>query len=677
MSFAMRRAREQAGRLSLLALIALLVVGGIGGIDAVSDRLLTAGAAQMLTDAEPDARTIRIVATEAPGTSASGAQDAAVREAVAAAFAGVDVSVTRESEPSRPGSTSAPTVTWEVSPELTDLADIQLLQRALTKLDALPDAVDPGKDHRTRVLGALGETLQRQAAAVTATQGLLVAPQLVIGLLCAIVLGASLAALVAARAEELALLRARGASAAGLAVWASAEATAFAAIGVLAALVALAATTGVTAVALLAAASALVLVALGSGLLMLRTVGGADTVRPEARRNDAMSRPLTALMVPAVVAVGLATLSTWQLFATGSVVRADGAADPLAAAAPALVLVAACALVPIAAGPLATLTERMLRNTRGLSPILPLRQIARRAGNVAISMVCVALAAAALAVAVAAPVLEHAAEQRTLAAKLGGDVRVIAAEELPVHAIEVESWAGVTGAEEVLRAPLEIGADTAVLVAQNDSDADAQGASGGVPATITRSLANRLHLEAGQGAVFSARIQTVARPVTFEVTRIVDTIAGIGAGRGVAVSDAALEAAGVDRPANELWVTSDSPVETATQLRAEAGDEARVLTAAQVSAAPVTSVAPALLTVGALVSVVLGVIGFFATNSSANRARRDEPFVLRALGLRPLQQRALRIGETVGIATYAAVGGAALGTIVAVVVLPVVLGAGS
>src|SRR5690606_36167118 len=102
---------------------------------------------------------------------------------------------------------------------------------AILKVEKIPDIVDPQRQQSTRVVGALGDTLQRQSAATAATQGLLIVPQLIIALLGALVIGIVLTMLAIARDEELALLSARGASMRALAAGAAVEAACFAGIG--------------------------------------------------------------------------------------------------------------------------------------------------------------------------------------------------------------------------------------------------------------------------------------------------------------------------------------------------------------------------------------------------------------------------------------------------------------
>ncbi|UNK72222.1 hypothetical protein [Microbacterium sp. H1-D42] len=783
MTFAARRAADHVGRLSLLALVVTLVVVGIGGIDAFADRMLTTGASRILTDAEPSARTARVVAVEAPDAAA---QDTAVRDAIDTSFSGTDVTVSRQAEvetglrlqadqplsirllddarvptlaaltdgewPHSPnqialpdaaaerlsldiGDTvtlerdgtvltlvgiwaaddpidpawhgdpsvisgenkgaigpavvaegalqnlpSTPTITWEIAPVVTQLADIPALQNALTTLRGLRDAVDPQRQRNIRILGELGDTLQRQSAAVTATQGLLVAPQVIIGLLGALVLGIVLATLTMARGEELALLRARGASGRRLAGGAAVEAVIFTAAGGLLALAILALVVEITTAALLTAAGAIAFAAAAAVTLTVRRAVRADIVRSEDLRSDAGVRTLPTLLVPAGIAVGLAALSTWQLFATGTVVREDGTSEPLAAAAPALLLVAACALVPVVAGPLAALFDRLLRRARGIAPILPLRQISRRMGSVAIAILALALASSSVALAIAAPAAADSAEQHTRTALLGGDVRMVAGDGLDTTGAVAATWDGVSEADEMLRTPLKVASDAVVLVAGPADvlplpDAAPEDSGRAVRAVVTQSFADRFGAE--EGTVFSTSVRSVAAPVAFEVAGIVGTLPGVGDGFGVATSPEALHAAGVDLAANELWLRTSTPEATAAQLRADATHPVSILTAAQVSAAPVTSTAPVLLSAGALVAAALGVIGFFAALSAAARARRNEPLVLRALGMRPSRQRTLRAGETVGVAIYAVLAGAALGVAVALAVLPIILAVGS
>lgn len=786
MTFAARLAGRHAGRLSLLAFVVLLVVAGLGGVDAVGDRMLTAGVARMLADAEPGAHSVRVLAAQADDVDA---QDVQIRDAVASAFTGSEVDVARStaddlavitpsdeqitlrvldderigdladlstgSWPHAPGEfalseaaarrlriaigdtltlargatddtgltlvglwsprdpldtawlgdpsvvsgasdeafgpavvandslgaiSTSPTVTWQITPDGIDLAGIPRLHRALTTLDALPDDVDPKRQHNTRVRGDLGETLQRQASAVAATRGLLTAPLLLMALLGALVIGTVLTTLVAARREQTVLLRSRGASVRRMAGSAAAEAGVTAAAGALVGLALLATLVTVTSAAWLTAGAAVVLASGASGILTTRVATGADVVRAEDLRSDAGARTVRTLLPPALLVIAVATLATWQLLAIGGVTGPSGAADPLATMAPALLLIAVGMLAAVAAGPIASLGERVLRRTAGIAPILPLRQLARRMGSTAVAILCLTLAASSAALALAAPSAARAAEQQTLRAQLGGDVRLIARDGLDLTDDDAASLPGVTRADEVLRTSMTIGSDTALLVAALPEalaldEAPASGTDGTVSACITGALADRLG--ATTGTRFTARIRSVARPATFEVACVVEALPGVGAGLGVATDPLALSDAGAEVPANELWVRSDTPHRTAAQLRERATAPVRILTAAQVSAAPVTSTAPTLLMAGALVTAVLGLIGFFAAASAAARARRSEQIVLRALGLPTRRQRALRIGEHIGVAAYSVITGAVLGAAVAALVLPTVLGVAS
>lgn len=783
MTFAVRRAGEHIGRLSLLALVAALVVGGIGAIDALSERLLAAGSSRILADAEPAARTLRVVALQAADGAA---QDAEVRAAIEATFLGTDITVARQSDleaavtmasgdaldlrllddarvpeigritegewphtpdqiamlsaaaarydlgvgdavtlsrgggsltivglwtaddPQHPawhGDTAVASgesdgvigpaivaddalarlpgtarITWEIEPDRVGLDEIPKLQRASAALSGLPEEVDPQRTQNTRILGSLGDPLQRASAAVVATRGLLVAPLLIIALLGVLVLSLVLSTLTLARGDELRLVRARGASSRRLALAAATEAAASVAVGALIALVSLAVTVGISAIALLTAVGALVLAAVAAVLFTVRGAGGADTVRPESVRGDATARTLRTALVPVGSIVGLAALSASQLFTNGAVIHPDGAPDPLAAAAPALLIVAACALAPLSGGLLAGVAERLLRRTRGAAPILPLRQIARRMGSIAVAILCLALAAASSALAAAAPTAADSAEHRAQVALLGGDIRMISEDGVHDVAAAAAKWSEVMATAELIRTPVTVGSDSAVLVAGPPAalgleDRLASESAGKITAGVTRSLAD--HLGAEEGTVFTARIRSVARPVSIEIGRIVDALPGVGSGFGIAADPQELHAAGADLRPNELWLRSNTPVDTAAQLRTAATHPARILTAAQVSAAPVVSIAPALLTAGALACAALGMIGFLAAMSATARARRGESLVLRALGLRPARQRALRIGETLGVAFYAVIIGTVLGFVVAAAVLPVVLGAGT
>jgi|GEM_PF-3095404 len=779
MRFAVARAGQHAGRLSLLAVLVALIVVGVGGVETFAERMLQTGVSSIFDDAEPRARTAVVIAD---ATAGGETLDGSVRDAIESTFSGTDVVVSRrvssvldlgsttngplsigllddprvpaltilsagswptsagqialpdaaaerlhlrigsavgttdggpdltlvgiwaaddpldpawQGDPSvvsgendgvigpamvAPGSSSTPAdtqmISWEVAPVRVEISDIPALQLALTNLQGLPDAVDPGHEYGIRVQGALGDTLQRQATAISATRGLLLAPLLIIVLLGAVVLGIIVTTLSVTRSEELALLRARGASAVRLSFAAAAEAFVFAAAGAVLALVILLATVGVIGPALPVAAGSAVIPAVIAAVLTLRRVGGADIPRPDAQRGDA-AVALPLVLLPAAVAVGLGALSAWQLFATRTVVRADGAPEPLAAVAPALMLIAACALVPVAAAPLAAVVAGLVRRTSGISPPLPLRQISRRMGGTAVAILCLALAAGCLALARAAPAAADAAQQRTVMAVLGGDVRMISDGGLDVHAAAAVRWDGVTDAAEILNTPIVVGADSAALVAGparaiGIDRPSGSGTGAALRATVTRTLAERL--AADEGTVFTAQIRSVARPVSIEVTRIVEQLPGVGEGWGIGVDISRLASVGVDLTANELWLRSDDPAATAAQLRAHTTHPVRILTAAQIGAAPVTAVAPAALTAGAGAAAVLGALGFAAASSASSRARRSETLVLRALGLSDARQRAMRIGEVITVAAYALLVGALVGVVIAEAVLPIVLG---
>ncbi|MEV7631027.1 hypothetical protein AB0N64_01320 [Microbacterium sp. NPDC089318] len=790
MTSAVRRAGEQVSRLSLLALIVALVVAGVGGIATTADRMLTAGAEEIMRHAEPAARSVRVVATESDDPAV---QDEKVRDAIVAAFDTTPVVIARQSTlevplaaprgeatrirlladdritelatltegewPQHPGQIAladaaaerlgvglgdrlriatsggepvppardhpaleivgtwraddpagavwhgdpsvtsgesdgvvgpavvaadslaaqadSPTVNWQITPVRTDLASLPGLQRGVSRLDAIPETIDPQRTESTRVAGDLAQTLERQSAAVAATRGLLIAPQLIIVLLGALVLGMVFSSLSTARVDELGLLRARGASARRLALAAAGEAAVFASAGAVAAIGALVVLVGVTAEALIIAAGTVVSAGWLAALFAVRSAVRADAARSAGQRDDAGLRSLTTLLLPAGIAVVLGALAGWQLFATRTMVRPDGTTDAVAAVAPTLLLISACVLVPLAAGPLAALGDRVLRGTRGISPILPLRQLARRMSTVAVAILCLSLAAAAAVLAGMTPAATEAAEQRTVGAMLGADVRLISDDRLTTTAADVSGWDAVGTASEILHTPLTVGSDTATLIAGPASavgmpETLPEGRADTLPAQITTSLADRLG--ADQGTVFTARIRSINQPISIEVAGVVDSLPGVGTGFGVATDPAALDKRGLDRPANELWLTSDDPQQSAERLRAQAVHPVRILTAAQVSAAPITSVAPAMLSAGALVAALLGAIGFIAASSATARSRRDEQLVMRALGLAPRAQRLMRTGESVGIALYAIVAGAALGAAVAAAALPIVLG---
>jgi len=784
MTFAVRRARQQTARLLLVLLAAGLVVLGVGGIDALSGRLVDDGVRRVAEDAESGTRVATVTALS---TGDPAAQDRAVRAAIAKAFAGAPVSVSRMAVsqislgnpdavqaiggdgiadrgelvdgawPNRTGEAAVlmaaaerrgwrigdrirlgadasgggvevtvvgtwrakdpaapawagdpavasgdsdgaagpvlitdgdmarlwttPTVTWTIAPAALAADSLDAYRGGLARLPQLPGQVDADSRSSTAVGGALGELLDRQTRAVGVARGMMAVPTAIIVALGVIAIAVILTSVAGARRQELRLVRARGAAATGIATGAAGEAAAATGAGaVLALLVML--PLAIPGLSTLVAAALTVLIAAGAAAFTAARASAPAT----AVRSDAGRGIVTALLVPTLMVAALAAFALWQLFAQGGVISEGGGADPVASAAGAAALLALGLLVPMLAVLVAAVAERAARRGRGIMPVLPLRQIARRAGSVAVAILCLALAAGSATMALGAAPLAAAADRSEVRAALGLDVRVSVAAQgaVPLTATEAAALPTVTGAAEVLSRDAEVGSDTVAFLAADPSaaaipatDASALMRESGdaLPVAISTALAQRLG--AVPGSPFSITLRPEGMRLPARVAVILPTIAGIGSDPGILADRAAVAARAEGVPANELWLATSDPSAVAAEVRARVSAPLRILTPAAVSTAPITGTTTILLATGSAAAALLGLLGFLAAVAADRSRRSEERTALRALGLSAGRQRSARVGEVTGVAIFGLLGGAAAGLVVVAVVLPVMWGSGS
>lgn len=574
------------------------------------------------------------------------------------------------------GLESSPTVTWTIRPVDVGEQDLEGLRRGIARLAALPQEVDPQNQRSTRIEGGLAETVDRASTAIAGARGLLIVPLLLIGVLGMIATGVVLVALAHARSEDLFLLRSRGASAAGIAGHAAAETAIATGAGAAAGLLVLA----------LAGASgwsgtiaALTIVA---GAAVVAAVTALAAARRGDRRDDAGKSSTLLLVTPWALTAAAAALALWQLFAAGSFRAEGGGADPLASAAPALLLLAAGLLVPLTAGPLAALAERVARRGRGLVPVLPLRQVARRAGSITAAALCLSLGAGAAALAASAPAHSAEAERRTLSAALGADVRVVlggtgfvGADQYRPDAGAVATLPGVTAVTEVRHQTMALGGGDADFVAADPDflplPAAARGPADGdaVPAVITSALAARLG--AVPGDTFSGLLRRASQRFEIRVVAVATEIPGIGTAPGVAADRAAIAGdAGTEFRPDELWLRTGDPETVADELRSVLATSARILTPSTASVAPLVHGTVLLLTAGAAVAAVIAVLGAGAAIAQSGRRRDGDRRILRALGMTDAAARAARAVETASVVLFSVLGGVLAGVAVGAVVLP-------
>lgn len=784
MTLAVRRARQQTARLLLVLLAAGLVVLGVGGTEALSVRLVGDGVHRVAERAEPTSRAANVTALRAEDPDA---QDRAVRAAIAKAFAGAPVDVSRiaVSEisvgnpdavqaingkdvpgrgeladgawPRRSGEAAVlaaaaekrgwrigdviplgadaaggvvevtvvgtwtakdpadpawagdpavasgdsdgaagpvlitaddmarlwttPTVTWIIQPTALAVDRLDGYRAGLARLAQLPAEVDADNRSNTAVGGALGDLLDREIRAVAVARGMMAAPTAIVVALGAIAIAVILTALAGARREELRLVRARGAAASGISAAAAGEAAAATGVGAALALCVLL-PAGAPGVPTIVAGALTVLIAAGVAAFTAVRASAPTT----AARSDAGRGIVLALLLPALIVAALAGFALWQLFAQGGVVAEDGAADPVASAAGAASLLALGLFVPVLAVLVAAIAERAARRGRGIMPVLPLRQIARRAGIAAVAILCLALAAGSATMAIGAGPLAEAVDRSAVRAALGQDVRasVGAQQAVPLTAAEAEALPTVTRAAEVLSRDADVGADTVAFVAVDPSAAAIPASARGVltartgadlPVAITAALAQRLG--AVQGTRFAITLRPEGTRLQAEVAAILPTIAGIGSGPGILADRTTATTMAEGVPANELWLATSDPSSVAATIRARSNTPVRILTPAAVSVAPITGTSAILLATGSAAAALLGLLGFLSAVAADRSRRTEERITLRALGLSAVRQRSARFGEVAGIAVFGVLGGVAAGLAVVTVVLPMMWGSGS
>lgn len=374
---------------------------------------------------------------------------------------------------------------WTVvpGPEALGVAALPAMADSLARLDTELRRMGGGNDSAS-LTGTLADTVARATRVAAVATGVLGLPLVLVTVAGAIVLTLIARAIASGRGGEFVLLRARGASSRALAGAASREAAGFASIGAAAGAGAavLVLRFGLPAVGATAEATPLAL-ALGIAAAVAVLAVAAVTVvtvvelrAPVTGRAEAGRAAVIASLGPLALAAVAAGFAYAQFSSLGSpvLVRADGVVrtDPLALTAPVLVLVAAALAAPAIAGPIVAVAERFARAARGILPVLPLRQLARRARSVAAGVLVVALAAGAVVVVAAFHVGTGDARAATERAATGADLRLILplgssveADRPGASAGRLEGVAGVDDAFAVLGTTASVGADAVPLIA--------------------------------------------------------------------------------------------------------------------------------------------------------------------------------------------------------------------
>ncbi|MGW9631917.1 hypothetical protein ACWGST_14555 [Agromyces sp. NPDC055520] len=336
-------------------------------------------------------------------------------------------------------------------------------------------------------LGGLDGTLTRLLAGLSAVRAIAPLPLLLLAFTGFAAITRLAALLGAARRGETVLLRARGASAGRLARDTAIE---VAVVGVPAAIIGAAGAEavlmairpgdgrdwGTAAVAASAVFVATLLVVAGRAWL--------DARRPVVRGSgDEVGRVARGLgAAGGVLLIVLAAVSFWQFRLYGSplVTSASGSleVDPVAVLAPMLALLALALAALWLIPPVDALLERLAAARPGLVPVLPMRQLSRRASLYAAASLVTTLAVAGLTLSAAFSGAWQGIDRTAAALTTGGEVRVAYAGRDVVQGPDplalddpLAGVEGVTAQAPVVNGEVRIGSERATLVAVPVGDA--------------------------------------------------------------------------------------------------------------------------------------------------------------------------------------------------------------
>ncbi|MGO4691974.1 FtsX-like permease family protein [Glaciibacter sp. 2TAF33] len=399
----------------------------------------------------------------------------------------------------------APTAYWTVAPDAASIQPEQLpgLSEALDRLEErVRDDTTLAGDSAS-VSGNLNVTISRMRNGLGAAQGVAAVPVLLVMLIAVITLIQLARLLASVRQTEFTLLRARGASVGRLTAVHAAEAAVVAlpAAGAGASTaVLLFRTAGFDNAGAASSASALATPApwlIAAAVCVVSVVvAAASTWRSAARaflhvRDADSGRATTAATVGAgVLIAGAAALSLWQFRLYGSPLAtgADGSThiDPVAALAPALCLLTLALLVLLLFGPLLRLVQAAAARTRGISFVLPTRQVVRRIPVFAVAVLLVTLSSGGTTLAAAYAARWAALDSTAASIRNGSDVRVrqetprtVGAPESLITATRYASLDHVEAAIPALSSPVSIATDEVTLTALSTANLPAVVRPGG------------------------------------------------------------------------------------------------------------------------------------------------------------------------------------------------------
>ncbi len=294
------------------------------------------------------------------------------------------------------------------------------------------------------------------------------APLLVVVLLGATAVTQLARLLTTSRLPETGFAHARGLSARQAAALAVGEAVAVTVVGVGAgtaiAAVAAATTVALAGTAVAATGVGLVAAVIGAQALVLVACLVVAAVRPAdgGARTGRVARAAGVIVV--VLVLLAAAFALWQL---RSAPAGAQSADLIVAIAPPVVLLAAALLVLAVFAPLSRVVAALAARRRGLSPVLPARQVARRLPVTGVTVLLVGFAAGLVSVTAAYTATWPRLVATSAAVQNGADLRIDLGDD-PLSAGLVSEVAGLDGidaAAPVLETPMTAGSTALEMVA--------------------------------------------------------------------------------------------------------------------------------------------------------------------------------------------------------------------
>ena len=447
-------------------------------------------------------------------------------------------------------------------------------------------------------------------------------------------------------------------------------------------------------------AAAAVVVAVAVAVLVATVAPIARSTGPDRREGDpATGRPGGRRLVLETLVVALAIGGAWLLRQRGIATTAAGVQgrpagfDPLIAAVPALVGIAA-GIVAVRLFPLLMRAASAIgRRRRGLVALLATRRAADGGAGSAVLLVLLATATVGAFAAVSLDNLDRGADLAAWQA-VGADYRIEAPNGGLPASLDASALPGAEAVASEYRGSVEInltGAQVLYVAVEGEQlrrvlagtpaapDLPAgfsdPSAGGPIPAIISREVAESAR-GVKPGDTFNLSIQGYNLP--YVAAAVVDDFPGLPSGRGFVV--AAREQFLARAPQARLVPTQllvRAPPAAADGLRQYLTQHAPSITVASQAedaaarrASPVTNAVRSLILVAGLVTAAYAALGVAAALALAGIARTQETAHLRTLGLTGRQSAALLLAEHGPVTLAAFLAGGLLGAMLFAILRP-------